>query len=80
MQFEGYGVPQPIQDVSECRRSAFDFVQLLTGVRECNCRRQEGKISFADSDHITNFSPPQHINMPISMLMSFIVTSVRVTS
>jgi hypothetical protein len=32
----------------------------------------EGKISFADSDHITNFSPPQHINMPISTLMSFI--------
>ena len=40
----------------------------------------EGKISFADSDHITNFSPPQHINMPISTLMSFIAISVRVTS
>jgi hypothetical protein len=39
-----------------------------------------GKTSFADFDHITNFSPPQHINMPISTLMSFIVTSVRVTS
>jgi hypothetical protein len=39
-----------------------------------------GKTSFADSDHITNFSPPQHINMPISTLMSFIVTSVRATS
>jgi Fungal protein kinase len=40
----------------------------------------EGKISFADSNHITNFSPPQHINMPISTLMSFIAISVRVTS
>jgi hypothetical protein len=39
-----------------------------------------GKTSFADSDHITNFSPPQHINIPISTLMSFIVTSVRATS
>jgi hypothetical protein len=39
-----------------------------------------GKTSFVDFDHITNFSPPQHINMPISTLMSFIVTSVRVTS
>jgi hypothetical protein len=40
----------------------------------------EGKISFADSDHIANFSPPQHINMLISTLMSFIAISVRVTS
>jgi len=39
-----------------------------------------GKTLFADFDHITNFSPPQHINMPISTLMSFIVTSVRVIS
>ena len=39
-----------------------------------------GKTSFADSDHITNFSLPQHINMPISTLMSFIVTSARVIS
>ena len=39
-----------------------------------------GKPSFADSDRITNFSLPQHTNMPISPLMSFIVTSVRVTS
>jgi hypothetical protein len=37
-----------------------------------------GKPSFADSDRITNFSLPQHIKMPISTLMSFIVTSVRV--
>jgi len=40
----------------------------------------EGKISFADYDHITNFSSPQHINMPISTPMSFITISVRVTS
>jgi hypothetical protein len=39
-----------------------------------------GKISFADSDHIANFSPPQLINMPISTLMSFIMTSARVIS
>ena len=39
-----------------------------------------GKPSFAGSDHITYFSLPQHINMPISTLMSFIVTSVRVIS
>ena len=39
-----------------------------------------GKPSFADSDRITNFSLPQHIKMPILMLMSFIVTSVRVIS
>jgi hypothetical protein len=37
-----------------------------------------GKTSFADSDR--NFSPPQHINMPISTPMSFIVTSARVIS
>ncbi|KIM73233.1 hypothetical protein PILCRDRAFT_829310, partial [Piloderma croceum F 1598] len=30
-----------------------------------------GKISFADSDRKTNFSLPQHINMPISTRMSF---------
>jgi hypothetical protein len=39
-----------------------------------------GKTSFTDSDRRTNFSPPQHINMPISTLMSFIVTSARVIS
>ena len=39
-----------------------------------------GKTSFADSDHKTNFSLPQHINMPISMLMYFIVTSPQVMS
>ena len=39
-----------------------------------------GKTSFADSDCRTNFSPPQHINMPISTLMSFIVTSAQVIS
>ena len=39
-----------------------------------------GKTSFADSDRNTNFLLPQHINMPISMLLSFIVTSARVTS
>jgi hypothetical protein len=39
-----------------------------------------GKTSFADSDPKTNFSLPQHINMPISTLMSFIVTSARVIS
>jgi hypothetical protein len=39
-----------------------------------------GKTSFADSDRNTNFSLPQHINMSISTLMSFIVTSAPVTS
>jgi len=39
-----------------------------------------GKISFADSDRKTNFSLPQHINMPISTRMSFIVTSARAIS
>ena len=39
-----------------------------------------GKTLFVDSNHITNFSPLQHINMPISTLMSFIAISVRVTS
>ena len=36
-----------------------------------------GSTLFVESDHITNLSLPQHINMPISMLMSSIVTSVR---
>jgi hypothetical protein len=36
-----------------------------------------GKRLFAHSDRRTNFSLPQHINMPISTLMSFIVTSAR---
>jgi hypothetical protein len=39
-----------------------------------------GKTSFADSGRKTNFSLPQHINMPISMLVSFIVMSLQVTS
>jgi len=39
-----------------------------------------GKTSFADSDLNTNLSLPQHTNMPISTLMSFIVTSVQITS
>jgi len=42
MLVEGYGAPQPIQDVSGCRRSVFDFDQILTGVRKCNCRRYDG--------------------------------------
>jgi hypothetical protein len=39
-----------------------------------------GKTSFADSDLKTNLSLPQRINMPILMLMFFIMTSARVTS
>jgi len=39
-----------------------------------------GKPSLADSGRKTNFSLPQHINMRISTLMSFIVTSARVIS
>jgi hypothetical protein len=39
-----------------------------------------GKTSFAGSDRKTNFSLPQHINMPISTLMSFILTSAWVVS
>jgi len=42
MLIEGYGAPQPIQDVSGRRRSAFGFVQILKGVRERNCRRHGG--------------------------------------
>jgi hypothetical protein len=38
-----------------------------------------GKTLIADSERRTNFSLPQHINMPISTLMSFIVTLMRVT-
>ena len=39
-----------------------------------------GKTPCADSDRKTHFLLPQHINMPISTLMSFIVTSARVIS
>jgi len=39
-----------------------------------------GKTSFVDSARNTNFLLPQHITMPISTVMSFIVTLVRVTS
>jgi Fungal protein kinase len=39
-----------------------------------------GTTSSADSDRKTNFSLPQHINMPISTRMSFIVTSAQVIS
>jgi len=39
-----------------------------------------GKTSLADSGRKTNFSLPQHINMRILMLMSFIMTSARVIS
>jgi hypothetical protein len=39
-----------------------------------------GKTSFVDSDRKTNISLPQHINMLILTLMSFIVTSARVAS
>jgi hypothetical protein len=38
-----------------------------------------GKTSFADSDNKTNFSLPQHTIMPISTLMSFIVTNILIT-
>jgi hypothetical protein len=40
----------------------------------------KGKTPFVDSDRNTNFSLPQHINMPILTLMSCIVTSARATS
>ena len=39
-----------------------------------------GMTSVVDPDRRTNFSLPKHIDMPISTLMSFIETSVRVTS
>jgi hypothetical protein len=42
MLIEGHGAPQPIPNVSGRRRSAFDFVQILTGVCECNCRCHDG--------------------------------------
>ena len=40
----------------------------------------EGKMSFVDFIRLTNSSLAQRINMPTSMLMFFIATSVRVTS
>ena len=40
----------------------------------------EGKDSFANSNLITNYLFPQRINMPTSMLVSFIVTSAQVIS
>jgi hypothetical protein len=54
-------------------KSSWEFVSAIANA-------MTGKTSFADSGRITYFSLPQHINMPISMLMSFIVTSVWVTS
>jgi hypothetical protein len=54
-------------------KSSREFVSAITDA-------MTGKTSFADFDLNTNFSLPQHTNMPISTLMSFIVTSVRVTS
>jgi hypothetical protein len=40
----------------------------------------QGKTSFADSNLITNFSLSQLIKLPTSTLMSFIMTSVQITS
>jgi hypothetical protein len=40
----------------------------------------EGKMSFVDFIRLTNSSLAQRINIPTSMLMFFIATSVRVTS
>jgi hypothetical protein len=40
----------------------------------------QGKTFFADSDLIANFSLSQPIKLPTSTLMSFIITSVQVTS
>jgi hypothetical protein len=54
-------------------KSSQEFVGAITDA-------MTGKRSFADSDCKTNFSLPQHINMRILMLMSFIVTSARVIS
>jgi hypothetical protein len=34
----GYGALQPIQDVSGRHHSAFDFIQVLTGVCESDCQ------------------------------------------
>ena len=42
MLVKGYGASQAIQNVSGCRRSAFDFIRMLTGVRECDRRRHDG--------------------------------------
>jgi hypothetical protein len=70
---KGYGASQAIKDVSEHRRSAFDFVSAIADA-------MTDKTSFADSDRPTNFSLSQHINLPILTLMSFIVASAWVTS
>ena len=54
-------------------KSSWEFISAIADA-------MTGKTSVADSDHNTNFLLPQHINVPISMLMSFIMTSVPVTS
>ena len=54
-------------------RSSREFVSAIADA-------MAGKTSFVDYDRSTNFSLSQHINMPISTLVSFIETSVRVTS
>jgi hypothetical protein len=44
MLVEGYGAPQPIQDVSGCCCSAFGFVQILKGIVSTISDTMEGKI------------------------------------
>ena len=53
--------------------SSRDFMSVIADA-------MEGKVSFVDFICVTNSSLVQCINMPTSMLMFFIVTSVWVTS
>jgi len=53
--------------------SSWEFVSAIADT-------MAGKTLFAHSDRGTNFSLPQHINMPISTLMSFIAILVLVIS
>jgi hypothetical protein len=72
--------------LGQYRMSLEIVAQLLTSFKssqECVSAIADammGKTSFADSDRKTHFSLPQHINMPISTLVSFIMTSAQVIS
>jgi hypothetical protein len=72
--------------LSQYRMSLDAVARLLTSFKSSRefvsaiADAMTGKTSFVDSDRKTNFSLPQHINMPLLMLMSFIVTSARVTT
>ena len=72
--------------LSQCRMSLDVVARLLTSFKSSRelvsaiTDAMTGKTSFAASKLKTDFSLPQHINMPISTHMSSIVTSARVIS